>query len=54
MRLIQVPTSETVWPAKKRRKLRWRRALQACEKPLAGGIASTSGTTVGWGRDGLG
>jgi hypothetical protein len=34
MRVIQVPMSEIVWPPKKRRKLRWRSARQACDEPL--------------------
>lgn len=33
MRVIQVPISEMLWPPKKSRKLRWRRARQACEAP---------------------
>ena len=35
MRVIQVPMREMLWPVKKRRKLRWRRARQAWEKRLA-------------------
>ena len=40
MRVIQVPISEMLCPPKKRRKLRWRRARQACEKSPAAAIDS--------------
>jgi len=42
-RVIQVPMSEMLWPVKKRRKLRWRRARQAWEKRL--GLGASTGET---------
>ena len=52
MRVIQVPMREMLWPPKKRRKLRWRRARQAWEAPPkvrggAGGarVDSSAGVT---------
>jgi hypothetical protein len=35
-----VPISEMLWPVKKRRKLRWRRARQAWEKRLELGASA--------------
>ena len=39
---IQVPTSETIWPPMKRRKLRWRRARKVCGTRL-GASSAVSG-----------
>src|ERR1035437_6999443 len=44
---IQVPTSETIWPPIKRRKLRWRRARKVCGTRLgaSGGIGGSAGSS---------
>ena len=48
MRVIHVPMSEMLWPPKKSRKLRWRKARHACEKSRGTGGEGCSCWALVW------
>src|SRR5260370_27066563 len=50
---IQVPTSETIWPLIKRRKLRWRRARKVCGTRLgaSSAVSGRSGSSPNCGAE---